>query len=54
MADLEKSWMQVGYAVNDMDNAISEICHDDPIAYLDVEEILGKVISPIARHEKDE
>jgi len=54
MADVEESWMQVGYAVNDMDDAISEISHDDPIAYLDVEEILGKVISPIARHEKEE
>ena len=33
------------YAVNDMDNMISEIDYNDPMAFFDIEKLMGKVIS---------
>lgn len=35
----------IGYAVNDMDNTISEIDYNDPMAFFDIEKVMGKVIS---------
>lgn len=45
MKDLEESIEWIGYAVNDMDNAISEIDYNDPITFFDIEKSMGKVIS---------
>ena len=45
MKDLEESIEWIGYAVNDMDNVISEIEYDDPMTFFDIEKVMGKVIS---------
>ena len=45
MKDLEKSMEWIGYAVNDMDNTISEIDYNDPMTFFDIEKVMGKVIS---------
>lgn len=45
MKDLEESIEWIGYAVNDMDNAISEIDYNDPITFLDIEKSMRKLIS---------
>ena len=31
--------------MNDLDNAISEIDYNDPMTFLDIEKVMGKVIS---------
>lgn len=33
------------YAVNDMDNTISEIDYNAPMTFFDIEKVMGKVIS---------
>ena len=45
MKDLEESVEWIGYAVNDMDNAITEIDYNDPMTFFDIEKLMGKVIS---------
>ena len=45
MKDLEESVESIGYALNDMDNAISEIDYNDPMTFFDIEKSMGKVIS---------
>ena len=45
MKDLEESIEWIGYAVNDMDNTISEIDYNDPMTFFDIEKLMGKVIS---------
>jgi len=45
MKDLEKAVEWIGYAVNDMDNAITEIDYNDPMTFFDIEKLMGKVIS---------
>ena len=45
MKDLEKSVEWIGYAINDMDNAISEIDYNNPMNFFDIEKSMGKVIS---------
>lgn len=45
MKDLEDSFEWIGYAVNDMDNAISVIDYNDPMTFFDIEKSMGKVIS---------
>ena len=45
MKDLEESIEWIGYAVNDMDNIISEIDYNDPMTFFDIEKVIGKVIS---------
>ena len=45
MKDLEKSVEWIDYAINDMDNAISEIDYNDPMTFFDIEKSMGKVIS---------
>ena len=45
MKDLEDSIEWIGYAVNDMDNTISEIDYNDPMTFFDIEKVMGKVIS---------
>lgn len=45
MRDLEESIEWIGYAVNDMDNTISEIDYNDPMTFFDIEKVMGKVIS---------
>ena len=45
MKDLEESIKWIGYAVNDMDNTISEIDYNDPMTFFDIEKVMGKVIS---------
>lgn len=45
MKDMEETVECIGYAVNDMDNAITEIDYSDPIAFFDIEKVMGKVIS---------
>lgn len=45
MRDLEESIEWIGYAVNDMDNTISEIDYNDPMTFFDIEKSIGKVIS---------
>ena len=42
---MEETVECIGYAVNDMDNAITEIDYSDPIAFFDIEKVMGKVIS---------
>ena len=44
MKDLEESVEWIGYAVNDMDNVISEIDYNEPMTFFDIEKVLGKVI----------
>ena len=44
MKNLEESVEWIGYAVNDMDNAISEIDYNDPMTFFDIEKVMGKVI----------
>ena len=44
MKDLEESIEWIGYAVNDMDNTISEIDYNDPMTFFDIEKVLRKVI----------
>ncbi len=45
MRDLEESVEWIGYAVNDMDNAITEIDYNDPMTFFDIEKAMGKVIA---------
>ena len=45
MKDLEETVEWIGYAVNDMDNAITEIDYNDPMTFFDIEKVMGKVIS---------
>ena len=45
MKDLEESIEWIGYAVNDMDNTISEIDYNAPMTFFDIEKSMGKVIS---------
>lgn len=45
MKDLEETVEWIGYAVNDMDNAITEIDYNDPMVFFDIEKVMGKVIS---------
>ena len=45
MKDLEKSVEWIDYAINDMDNAISEIDYHDPMTFFYIEKSMGKVIS---------
>lgn len=45
MKNLEESIERIGYAVNDMDNVISEIDYNDPMTFFDIEKSMGKVIS---------
>lgn len=45
MRDLDEIVEWIGYAVNDMDNAISEIDYNDPTTFFDIEKSMGKVIS---------
>ena len=44
MKDLEESIEWIGYAVNDMDNTISEIDYNDPMTFFDIEKVMGMVI----------
>lgn len=44
MKDLEETVEWIGYAVNDMDNAITEIDYNDPMTFFDIEKLMGKVI----------
>lgn len=45
MKDLDEAIEWIGYAVNDLDNAISEIDYNDPMTFFDIEKLMGKVIS---------
>ena len=45
MKDLEETIEWIGYAVNDLDNAISEIDYNDPMTFFNIEKLMGKVIS---------
>ena len=45
MKDLEETVEWIGYAVNDMDNAITEIDYNAPMTFFDIEKSMGKVIS---------
>ena len=45
MKDLEESIEWIGYAVNDMDNTISEIDYNAPMTFFDIEKVMAKVIS---------
>lgn len=45
MKDLEESIEWIGYAVNDMDNTISEIDYNAPMTFFDIEKVMGKIIS---------
>ena len=45
MKDLEESVEWIGYNVNDMDNAITEIDYSDPMTFFDIEKVMGKVIA---------
>ena len=44
MKDLEESVEWIGHAVNDMDNAISEIDYNDPMTFFGIEKSMGKEI----------
>lgn len=44
MKDLEKSVEWIDYAINDMDNAVSEIDYNDPMTFFYIEKSMGKVI----------
>ena len=43
--DLEETIEWIGYAVNDMDNAITEIDYNAPMTFFDIEKLMGKMIS---------
>ena len=45
MKDMEKTIEWIGFAVNDMDNAIMEIDYNDPMTFFDIEKLIGEVIS---------
>lgn len=45
MKDLEETLEWVGYAVNDMNNAITEIDYNAPMTFFDIEKSTVKVIS---------
>lgn len=45
MKDMEETIEWIGYAVNDLDNAISEIDYNDPMTFFDIEKLMEKVIS---------
>lgn len=45
MKDLEETIEWIGYAVNDLENAISEIDYNDPMTFFDIEKLMEKVIS---------
>lgn len=45
MKDMEKTVEWIGFAVNDMDNAITEIDYNDPMTFFDMEKLIGEVIS---------
>lgn len=45
MKNLEETIEWIGYAVNYMVNAISEIDYNDPMTFFDIEKVMGKVIS---------
>ena len=45
MKDLEESIEWIGYAVNDMDNTISEIDYNDLMTFFDIEKVMGNAIS---------
>ena len=45
MKDLEETIEWIGYVVNDLDNAITEIDYNDPMTFFDIEKSMGKVIS---------
>ena len=45
MKDLEETIEWIGYAVNDLDNAISEIDYNATMTFFDIEKLMGKVIS---------
>ena len=45
MKDLEETIEWIGYAVNDMDNAITEIDYNAPMIFFDIEKLMGKMIS---------
>lgn len=45
MKDLEETIEWIGYVVNDLDNAITEIDYNDPMAFFDIEKVMGKVVS---------
>lgn len=42
---MEKTVEWIGFAVNDMDNAIMEIDYNDPMTFFDIEKLIGEVIS---------
>lgn len=44
MRNLEDSIEWIGYAVNDLDNAISEIDYNSPMMFFDIAREVGKVI----------
>ena len=41
MKDLEKTVEWNCFAVNDMDNAITEIDYNDPMIFFDIEKLIG-------------
>lgn len=45
MKNLDGTIEWIRYAVNDMDNAISEIDYDDPMLFFEIANTLGKVIA---------
>ena len=45
MKNLDATIEWIRYAVNDMDNAISEIDHDDPMLFFEIANTLGKFIA---------
>lgn len=45
MKALEETVEWIGYAVNDMNNAITEIDYNAPMTFFDIEKLMGKVIS---------
>lgn len=45
MKDMEKTVEWIGFAVNDMDNAIMETDYNDPMTFFDIEKLIGEVIS---------
>ena len=45
MKDLEETVEWIGYAVNDMDNAITEIEYNDPMPFFNIEKSMSKAIS---------
>jgi len=44
MRNLEDSIEWIGYTVNDLDNAISEIDYNSPMLFFDIARKVGKVI----------